>query len=135
MTATPYRILVTGGRSVSRRDVDLVWAKLELVAAEPLAEGRPVIVVEGRCPYGGVDLVAQRWAEQTAGVTDEGHPAERDPSGKLLGPARNQRMVDAEADICVAFPMPGSRGTWDCLRRAADAGIPGRVYPIEGKPR
>jgi hypothetical protein len=32
-------------------------------------------------------------------------------------------MVDLGADLCLAFPMPRSRGTWDCVRRAKKAGI------------
>jgi len=42
-------------------------------------------------------------------------------------------MLDAEhtrqepIDLCLAFPSPGSIGTWDMIRRAARAGIRVRV--------
>lgn len=26
--------------------------------------------------------------------------------------------------LCVAYPARGSRGTWDCVRQATEAGIP-----------
>ena len=64
--------------------------------------------------------VANRW-----GWTVEAYPADWDGDGKAAGPKRNARMVAAEprADVCVAFVLPGARGTWDCARRAVDAGI------------
>ena len=53
------------------------------------------------------------------------------------GPRRNQTMVDAGGDLCVAFhdgPLHNSRGTYDCARRAAIAGIEvvtvGRDMPL-----
>ena len=33
-------------------------------------------------------------------------------------------MVNAGADLCLAFPLGESRGTRDCVRRADAAGIP-----------
>lgn len=41
----------------------------------------------------------------------------------LAGHARNQKMADAGAIACLAFPTPRSRGTWDMIRRAEAAGI------------
>jgi hypothetical protein len=38
-------------------------------------------------------------------------------------------MVALGADICLAFPGPGSIGTWHCIKAAANAGIPVRIYP------
>lgn len=32
-------------------------------------------------------------------------------------------MVDLGADLCLAFPLPDSRGTKDCMARAKKAGI------------
>jgi hypothetical protein len=40
-------------------------------------------------------------------------------------------MASLGAKLCLAFPRKGgSRGTWDCIRKAADAGIPVRIYPL-----
>ena len=33
----------------------------------------------------------------------------------------NQEAVDARPDLVLAYPLPGSVSTWDCLRRANDA--------------
>ena len=64
--------------------------------------------------------------------------------GKLIdrraaaGPVRDQAMVDAGADLCVAFhrAIGNSKGTKDCLRRALAAGIPCYlVADDKGRPR
>jgi len=53
----------------------------------------------------------------------------RDGSWPEAGPKRNARMLRDEhlenerVDLCLAFPLPGSRGTWDMLRKANHAGI------------
>ncbi len=130
----PYgdlRILVTGARGpLTPEQEDHVRAVLRRTASAALVLGKTVVVVEGRCPKGGVALVAQRWAEETPGVFDEGHPADWKRYGRGAGMIRNQHMVNLGADICLAFPNARSRGTWDCLRKAADTGVIGRVYPI-----
>lgn len=59
----------------------------------------------------------------------------RDGSSYSYCPAqggyRNQEMVDRGHDLCIGwFATPNSRGTKDCLDRAAQAGIPTyRVLP------
>ncbi|WP_080989611.1 SLOG family protein [Mycolicibacterium conceptionense] len=113
------RILITGSRHWHDRAA--VERALRDVAAGLYPE--EVTVVHGDCPYGGADIIA---AEIAAGwgCTVEAYPAEMGADGHVLGPARNQRMVDLGADICLAFPDSKSRGTWDCVRRAEKAGIP-----------
>lgn len=64
------------------------------------------------------------------GLRHEAHPANWAKHGKAAGPIRNQEMIDAGADIVLAFP--GGAGTADCVRRARAAGIPVRV--VEGVP-
>jgi hypothetical protein len=48
------------------------------------------------------------------------------------GGRRNQAMADAQprARLCLAFPTPGSRGTWDMVRRATAAGIEVEVHRL-----
>lgn len=134
MTTSPeadvFRLLVTGSRDCTPQQKVFVGDVLDRTCAPFLAAGILVVVVEGRCPRGGVDLVAQHWAEQTPGAEDEGHPADWDIFGKAAGRRRNSVMVSRGAKLCVAFPVPTSRGTWDCVRKAADAGIPVRIYPL-----
>lgn len=125
MTGAPYRILVTGWRRWPPTHRGIVWRALDTAAFR--RDNRPIVVVHGKCPYGGVDLYAAQWAGQCDGAGTEEHPAERGPQGQILGPARNTRMVAAGADLCLSFPGPNSRGTWDCTRKAVDADIPTRV--------
>jgi hypothetical protein len=125
-----FRVLVTGARTTTPRDDAVVIACLKRVCEPALRNGRPVVIIEGECPTGGVDVTARQWASIMPGVAVEKYPAEWHRLGKAAGPTRNQAMVDSGADICLAFPGPDSVGTWDCLKRAARAGIPGRVYPI-----
>jgi hypothetical protein len=85
---------------------------------------------------------AQRASEPDASGADSlAHEAARDQGrrcevfhadwerhGKAAGPIRNQAMIDAGADLVIAFP--GGRGTADLIRRARKAGIP--VREVEG---
>jgi hypothetical protein len=122
----PFRMLVTGTRKTLTDDQRaFVRAKLRVSASTALGYGREVIVVNGQCHLGGVDMEAEAWANETAGCRPENHPAGR---GQRL--ARNSEMVRRGADVCLAFPVTSSRGTFDCLIKAARAGIPGRVYPL-----
>ncbi len=109
----PYRVLVTGSRHWSDRDA--IERGLRSVGDEPSA-----VLVHGAAP--GADTIAAEVAT-AMGWDVEAHPADWDAHGKAAGPRRNQEMVDAGADTCLAFPLPESRGTWDCLRRAERAGI------------
>lgn len=132
MSADVFRVLVTGSRVTSAHEKAYVQSVIQdAFIADMLKNGRrPMVVVQGECPSGGVDLEARRWADRTLGVTSEGHPANWDQYGKSAGPLRNTLMVKLGADVCLAFPAPGSRGTWDCIRKAVDAGIPTRIYPL-----
>ncbi len=127
MTRRPFRILVTGWRGWPISHRSTIWRALDGVAWDVPAE-QTIVVVQGECPYGGVDLYGKEWAEQEPRATAESLPAEGGPEGQILGPARNSRMVDLGADLCLGFPGPKSRGTWDCLRKAVDADIPTRVH-------
>lgn len=122
----PFRMLVTGTRNqLTPQQRTTIRGKLTTAASTARAHGQPVIVVHGQCHLGGVDAEADAWADRTPGCHAEAHPAW---PGKRL--ARNTDMVRAGADICLAFPVRSSRGTWDCVRKAAAAGIPCRIYPI-----
>ena len=122
------RLLVTGARDLPGRDEARVAAALvDALRATFDPAGGPVTLVHGDAP--GVDRFAaalwQRW-----GWPVEAHPADWKGRGKAAGPERNQRMVDAGADVCAACPGPDSVGTWDCVGRARDAGIPVHAYPL-----
>lgn len=40
---------------------------------------------------------------------------------------------EVAADVCLAFPLPDSRGTQDCIRTAQAAGIP-RIRQLKYRP-
>lgn len=125
-----YVVIVTGWRG-ARPDVhgDAIFDALEPIHAE---HGQDVVVLRhGKCPYGGVDLIADGIGRGWGWTIDEHPPEIRD--GRVLGPARNRAMCAAEprADELAAFPGPGSRGTWDCLHWAQRYGIPFRGIPLQ----
>lgn len=125
-----YRILVTGSRETSEAEDDYVAQVLYAACVRPLSAGLRVVVVQGRCPRGGVDLAAERFAEHAEGVIDEPHPADWNRHGRSAGMIRNTEMVGLGARICLAFPAPDSRGTIDCMTKAWKAGIHVRVFPL-----
>ena len=117
------RILVTGSRH--HTDASLVAA-----AFDRLSPG-PHIVVHGLAK--GADALCAQDADRR-GWRSEGHPADWS-QGRSAGPVRNQHMVDLGADVCFAFPLRGSRGTFDCAKRARAAGIPVWVFRADRRPR
>ena len=118
------RLLVTGSpdwtdyRALARA-LGAVWREW----------GKPddAVLIEGECPYSGAAEIAASYWRIVLGLPVEPFPAERDRNGRILDPEHNQRMVDSGADLCLAAPLPGSRDTWDCVKRAEAAGIEVRV--------
>jgi YspA, cpYpsA-related SLOG family len=119
------RILITGERHWTCREV------AETVLNRLVARYGPNLVVihGGAC---GVDQSFQVACE-TMGVAVEPHLADWKGLGNVAGPARNQEMVQAGADLCIALhrSLASSKGTKDCIRQALAAGIP--VYLIDGE--
>ena len=127
----PPRILVTGSRDWTDRDT--IYRALA-TTWESFGRDPRAVLVHGDCHLGGADQIAKEvW--NSWGLTDEAHPAEMDSRGRVLGPARNQRMVDTGVDVCLAFPLPSSRGTRNCMRLAREAGVPILTYEQSGTPR
>lgn len=124
------RILVTGSRNWTNRDA--ILATLFEVWAE-WGHPRDAVLVSGACPTGADRIAEEIWGD-FLGYPVERHPADWDRHGKAAGPIRNQEMVDLRADICLAFPLPDSRGTRHCMEAARRAGIPVRVFESEVVP-
>lgn len=121
------RILVTGSRDWI--DEDVIYHALDAAVMDLLIDGgtnADVTLVSGACPT-GADVIAERLAEE-GGLRVERHPADWAKHGKAAGPIRNQHMVDLGADICIAFPLPTSRGTKHCMEAGRRAGILVRVF-------
>jgi hypothetical protein len=87
----------------------------------------PFFVRHGDCPT-GADRFASIWCDfGQEGVHEIKHPADWDQHGKAAGPIRNREMAQAGADLCLAFPLGESRGTWNCVNECKKAGIPVKV--------
>lgn len=144
----PRRILVTGSRDWADYRViarELVRYISENAAMATDSLGFPVdwdtqgwVVVHGDCPTG-----ADAWTDQfavTHFIEVERHQADWREYGKRAGFLRNGQMVDAGADVCLAFinpctsttctaPKPhGSHGTVDCMKKAHWGGIEVRIF-------
>jgi len=106
------RVIVTGGRNFDANEV-----LRGLDEAECLRGPFKTIVHGGS---GNTDHAASRWALMH-GAALQVFDADWRGQGRAAGPLRNQKMVEAGADLCVAFP--GGTGTADCVKRAVEAGI------------
>jgi SLOG family YspA-like protein len=108
------RILITGSRE---------WTNAGYIAhmLAIAAQFHPgAVLVHGDCR--GADRIAARiWSRW--GLPTEPHPADWARDGRAAGPIRNAAMVNAGADLCLAFLLPGSRGAVHCAELAEQAGI------------
>jgi hypothetical protein len=122
------RVLVTGSRDWKdlRAVHDAIWRQY----VDNLDTAMGFTVVHGDCPTGADAFASSYCLMSSAPIIEEKHPADWDTHGKAAGPLRNQEMVDLGADVCLAFPLPESRGTRDCMRRAKAAGIPVVVVEV-----
>lgn len=110
------RMLISGSRYHTNKK--LISEAIEQYLGDAYIED--VIIIEGGTK--GADTIARQHAEEM-GYEIETYPAQWDRYGKRAGSIRNQLMVDHGADICLAFPLEGSIGTYDCIRRAKKSGI------------
>lgn len=130
------RILITGSRTWTH--LGSVNHAITKLAREAAALGEALTVVHGDA-LGADKLAATIVRSRQAGgwqITAEAHPAKWQVGGRGAGMARNKRMVELGADICVAFlrqceapkcPKPGphdTHGATQCAELAEKAGIP-----------
>lgn len=143
------RVLITGSRTwldyhtiateITRYLVENATLKVD-------SQGLPAniedwVIVHGACPT-GADALAMNYAI-TNWIEQEPHPADWGRSGKHAGLLRNEEMVLAGADVCLAFinrcnkkgckgKYPhGSHGATHCASLAEAAGIEVRRFPPE----
>lgn len=117
------RILITGSRNYSDKDrIRRVFRNL----IKKFDEYDNFTLVSGNCPT-GADNIAEQIAKELQWEI-ELYPAEWNKHGKKAGPIRNQLMVDTKPDVCLAFPLGKSYGTYDCVKRAEKSGILTKVF-------
>jgi len=118
-----FTVIVTGSRDLT--DPKKVWDELGLLV---IKQGS-LLVRHGDCPT-GADRFASIWCAnfyRDHDIYEIKHPADWDKYGKAAGPRRNREMAQAGADLCLAFPLGESRGTWNCVNECKKAGIPVKV--------
>ena len=111
------RLLVSGGRYYSDRPA--AYAAFDLVLGM-----RPIeVVIQGECPAGGADKLADEWAI-LRGLPREPYPVDTKLDGDWpqAGVRRNARMLRLSRPTLV-LALPGGRGTADMMRRARAAGV------------
>jgi hypothetical protein len=115
VTVSAYRVLVTASRDWD--DPEL----LDFVLCSVTEAHMPnVVIIHGN--YGRGDQMADDWS-LTHGLVPERHNPDWGKFGNSAGPRRNAEMVQAGADICVAFIKNSSRGATGCSDLARAAGI------------
>lgn len=109
-----YRVLITGSRT---------WTDAGVIAGVLAGHYRDgAVLVSGACRRGADALAEEYWG--LLGGEVERHPADWEHFGKRAGFRRNAEMVNAGADVCVAFIRGDSRGASHCAGLARAAGIP-----------
>lgn len=126
------RILVTGSRdwddpyilSTALKEAwDLGWVE---VGGKWFRQ--ETTLVHGACPTGADQMAHDIWTLSAPEDPIERYPAAWDVYGKAAGYIRNRHMVDAGADLCLAFIKNNSRGATMTADLAEKAGIPTRKY-------
>lgn len=131
------RLLVCGSRSVDHYSQieylkvssflnKLCWDRQWILEPDEYGNWLPsVVIIQGECPTGGIDDLADQWAVVNW-CQSIGYPPLREDIQKwgfgIAANMRNQRMLDeGKPDVVVAFR--GGRGTADMVDRAKRAGV------------
>ena len=118
-----FTVIVTGSRDL--KDWQKVWEELDAL----VPEHDSLMIRHGGCPS-GADRFTSMWIAtwfKPTNLIESIHDACWDDFGKAAGPIRNREMAQAGADLCLAFPLGESRGTWNCVNECKKAGIPVKV--------
>lgn len=117
------KVAVSGSRHATREHYSQI---IETLGWVDIHYGIDYIFV-GDAP--GVDLLVYEWADK-ANIPVDIYEADWLRYGKGAGTVRNQHMIDSSPDYWVAFPLPGSVGTWDFITKAVRAKIPGQIVAL-----
>lgn len=112
-------ILVTGSRDWTNYGV--IWRALEdEIVAFGSRQVKDILLIHGAAI--GADRLAAI-AGRRLGLGVKGYRANWDRYGKKAGPIRNRKMLDLHPHVVLAFPLPQSIGTVDCMDEAKRRGI------------
>jgi hypothetical protein len=124
----PVTVIITGGR-----DFDNYESLKEIL--NHLFGALNVKLIAGACSSGtltytrpdgtkvyGADGLAERYAAEF-GYDFTPFPADWKKHGKSAGPIRNTEMSKTDAEVCIGFWDGKSRGTFDMMEKANNAGI------------
>lgn len=110
----------------------MIWNALDGVLDAHHSYDNVLVVVHGNAP--GADSIANHWVihrqRQDWNVEPEARPAQWTRHGRRAGPLRNQEMVDAGADLVLAFIKDNSPGASHLVREARTAGIPVEEFHV-----
>lgn len=111
------RVLISGSRR---------WLDESAIKRVIDALGPNDVVIHGGAV--GADMIADKFA-RARGLIVESYPANWEQDGDKAGPKRNQRMLEqSKSTEAHTFPLNGSKGTWDMIRRLRAAEIPTQIY-------
>lgn len=144
-----FTVIVTGSRDWPVEHEMVVWVGIADVYNKLPSDW--TFVVRHGDYYRGADRMAKRWTQlpaedvysdrsdasnvdgdSVAAVLEDPYQAYWSLYGRAAGPLRNQAMVDAGADLVLAFPLKTSVGTLDCVRAATLARVPVRTFRLDG---
>ena len=127
------RVIVTGSRNwTGEWGTDKIFGVLDATMNLADQMGQGYELIHGACPT-GADEIANQWALANHDkVIITTWPADWDLYGKAAGPVRNEQMMAAGGDLCVAFLRNNSSGTLDAIGKARRRGIWTVVIPYLG---
>lgn len=140
MSRPHFRLLVTGSRRWPANQAEMIGNAIgEEIAWSLRPAGGLVVVDHGDCHLGGADHYAEMYVQALRArgqrwISSDPLPADTKVFGDwpACGPKRNAALVARRPNRVLAFPTPGSKGTWDCAHRAYSARIPVRVIRPAG---
>lgn len=130
------RVIVTGSRDWPWTQV--VWNDLYDLAQKAEENEEHFRLYFGDCQT-GADDAADCWLENNGSLVTSSKIffADWKLNDRAAGPIRNSEMVNFVKDmdlddevICLAYRLNGSRGTTDCMNKAAAAGFEVRVWDL-----
>lgn len=119
-----FKIILAGGREFY--DYDMFRYKVDFL----LQNKTNIEIVSGGAM--GTDTLAEKYAKEK-GYKLTIFKADWEASFKSAGPIRNAKMVDY-SDAALFFWDGVSRGTFDCMKKASDKGIPLKVVRYDSLP-